>query len=201
MCGPLLINLTYPSFRFFKKAIRFIAGLPYASHTAKEFLDRNILKLEQIRRYQLGVFMYRYNCNLLPLIYQDFFRPNLGIRHHPSRNPRSFLIPFARTNTRLSSIKCIGPRTWNAIPIEIRSLSSLHRAGLANVVALFSKTVGAQPHRITTKGHIKHVIFNESIFFYYYNSCLLSFCTISVGFIIIQSGVKDFNLKYTSFTV
>jgi len=42
------------------------------------------------------------------------------------------------------------------------SIGLLIRAGLANVVALFSKTVGAQPLRITTKGHIKHVIFNES---------------------------------------
>ena len=34
------------------------------------------------------------------------------------------------------------------------------RAGLTNVVALFSKTVGAQPNRITAKGLTKHVIFN-----------------------------------------
>ena len=88
---------------------------------------------------------------------------------------------------------------WRYINLRLRLRvqfsTLLCRAGLANVVALFSKTVGAQSHRITTKGHIKHVIFNESIFFYYYNSCLLSFCTISVGFIIIQYGVKDFNLK------
>ena len=70
--------------------------------------------------------MYRYIHNQLPSTYQKFFHLNASIHSYPSRNPNSFYIPFARTNTRLSSIKYAGPRNWNAIPTSIRSLPLLH---------------------------------------------------------------------------
>ena len=46
--------------------------------------------------------------------------PNSVIHNRCSGNTNPFYTPFARTNTRLTSIKCAGPRTWN-----IRSLPSL----------------------------------------------------------------------------
>ena len=107
-----------------KRAIRFVAKLPYGAHTKPEFLSLKILKPDQIRQVQIGIFMYRYIHNQLPSTYRDYFQ-NYFIRNRCSRNTNPFYTPFARTNTRLTSIKCAGPRTWNSIPHSIRSLPSL----------------------------------------------------------------------------
>ena len=109
-----------------KRAIRFIANIPPATHTQAEFFNLKLLKISQIRHYQVGIFMYRYLHNLLPPTYQHFFSLNSDIHTHPSRNPYSLYIPFARTNTRLASIRCDGPRKWNDIPLHIRTLPSVH---------------------------------------------------------------------------
>ena len=108
-----------------KRAIRFVAKLPYGAHTKAEFLSLKILKPDQIRQVQIGIFMYRYTHNQLPTTYRDYFQPNSVIHNRCSRNTNPFYTPFARTNTRLISIKCAGPRTWNSIPHSIRSLPSL----------------------------------------------------------------------------
>src|SRR5688572_1039268 len=108
-----------------KRAIRFVAKLPYGAHTKPEFLSLKILKPDQIRQVQIGIFMYRYTHNKLPTTYRDYFQPNSIIRNRCSRNTNPFYTPFARTNTKLTSIKCAGPRTWNSIPHNIRSLPSL----------------------------------------------------------------------------
>jgi hypothetical protein len=108
-----------------KRAIRFVAKIPYRAHTKAEFLGLKILQPEQIRQLQIGIFMYRYIHNQLPATYKDYFKFRIDIQKRGLRNTNHFYIPFARTNTRLASIKCIGPRTWNSIPLDIRSLPSL----------------------------------------------------------------------------
>ena len=110
-----------------KRAVRFIAQIPYGAHTKSKFLIHKILKVDQIREVQIGIFMYRYLHNQLPSTFQDFFQLNINIHSYSSRNLSSLHIPFARTNTRLSSIQCTGPRCWNNIPLSIRSAPSLNR--------------------------------------------------------------------------
>ena len=52
--------------------IRIVAGTAYGSHTAPLFYKLNIQKFEQIKLYQSGEFMYRYDHNLLPSVYNGF---------------------------------------------------------------------------------------------------------------------------------
>ena len=107
-----------------KRAVRFIAKLPYGAHTLTEFLRLKILKPDQIRQVQIGIFMYRYTHNQLPSTYRNYFQSNTD-NHDRSRNFKPYYIPFARTNNRLVSKKCAGPRAWNSIPPDIRSIPSL----------------------------------------------------------------------------
>src|ERR1043165_4414142 len=53
--------------------------------------------------------MYRYTHNQLPSTYWNCFQSNTD-NHDRSRNFKPYYIPFARTNNRLVSIKCAGPR-------------------------------------------------------------------------------------------
>ena len=56
-----------------KRAVRFIAGAPYGSHTSQIFSEFGLLRIEQIRVAQIGEFVYRYDHDLLPPVYKGFF--------------------------------------------------------------------------------------------------------------------------------
>ena len=108
-----------------KRALRFIAGTPYGSHTGTSFIEFKLLTVEQIRIAQVGEFMYRYEHNLLPAIYQKLFLLTSEIHSYPTRSTKLYRQPFARTNTRLFSIRFAGAKVWNDIPLWIRQLTAL----------------------------------------------------------------------------
>src|SRR5688572_15107072 len=109
-----------------KRAIRCVAGVPYGSHTSQLFLELKLLKIDQIRKAQIGEFMYRYEHNSLPVIYRQLFLRASEIHSYSTRNSKLYRQPFAHTNTRLFSIRFAGANVWNSIPLSIRQLSGLH---------------------------------------------------------------------------
>jgi len=108
-----------------KRVIRIVAGAAYGSHTAPLFYKLNILKFEQIKLYQTGEFMYRYDHGLLPAVYKGFFSLASEIHAHSTRNSSNYRYIFARTNSRLFSVRATGPSIWNNIPQGIRQSPSL----------------------------------------------------------------------------
>jgi len=108
-----------------KRAVRIVAGAPYGSHTSQLFSQFNLLKVEQIRTLQVGEFMYRYDRDLLPPVFKGLFSLNSEVHSHLTRNSSSYRCIYARTNTRLFSIKLSGVLIWEKIPPEIRQSPSL----------------------------------------------------------------------------
>lgn len=109
-----------------KRAIRIIAGVPYGSHTKQLFLDLNLLNVPQIRTYQIGEFMFRYDRGLLPPAYNDFFGHVSKVHSHYTRNSTKYRRIFARTNTRRFSIRFLGVSVWEEIPLTIRMSSNVY---------------------------------------------------------------------------
>ena len=105
--------------------IRIVAGAAYLSHTTQLFCDFNILKFEQIKLYQSGEFMYRFDHGLLPPVFKGLFNLGSQIHSHSTRNSSNYISIFARTNSRLFSIRATGPSIWNKIPLEVRQSPSL----------------------------------------------------------------------------
>ena len=108
-----------------KRVIRIVAGTTYGSHTNPLFFNFKVLKLEQLRLFQIGEFMYKYDRGLLPPVYKGFFNLASEVHSHLTRNSVNYRSVFARSNTRQFSIKSIGATTWNKIPQEIRKSPSL----------------------------------------------------------------------------
>ena len=107
-----------------KRAVRFIAGAPYGSHTAPIFAEHNIPKIEQIRMIQIGLFMHRYNLGTLPATFNQLFKPSSEIHTHDTRGSKLLFKPFARTNTRIFAIRNTGVALWNSLPESIRLIPS-----------------------------------------------------------------------------
>src|SRR5688572_32371745 len=53
--------------------IRIVAGTTYGSHTNPLFFNFKVLKIEQLRLFQVCEFIYKYDRGLLPPVYKGFF--------------------------------------------------------------------------------------------------------------------------------
>lgn len=109
-----------------KRVIRYVANVPYNSHTHQLFLEFKLLKIEQIRTVQIGEFMFRYEHNLLPVAYRQMFFRASDFHSYSTRSSNLYRQPFAHTNTRLFSIRYTGANIWNSIPSAISQLHGLH---------------------------------------------------------------------------
>src|SRR6218665_3832439 len=88
-------------------------GVPYGSHTKQLFSDLNLLNtcILQIRTYQIGEFMFRYDRGFLPPAFNDFFGHVSKVHSHYTRNSskyHSFFPPQSAKNPRRFSIRFVG---------------------------------------------------------------------------------------------
>jgi hypothetical protein len=109
------------------KAIKLIRNFTGYIATNDLYKTLNILNLSNIHKYQTAIFMYKYVNNLLPI---HFYKPEYFIiinrlHTYKIRIQNKFVIPYARTNMRLFSIKCFGPRIWNSLPVCLTNISNL----------------------------------------------------------------------------
>ena len=94
------------------------------------FHKLNILKINDIYKFQVAKFIFRNLNNLAPVNFQNWFCPLNSIHNYHTRsnfntdidsNTNNLVIPFARTsNYGLKQICVNGPRIWNALPDDLR---------------------------------------------------------------------------------
>ena len=93
-----------------KRAIRIITKSPYLAHTDPLFFSNKVLKIHDIYKLQVGLYMY------------DNWESELYDRshHYDTRNRDSLLPGPARLTVTQNSLSVIGPNVWNTIPESIR---------------------------------------------------------------------------------
>ena len=100
------------------------------------FVKLGILKITDIYKYQVSKFIFKCINKLAPLNFQSWFNINHTRHGHRTRlnmnivdgnKVNNLFIPFARTtNYGLKQMKVNGPRIWNALPDNLKNLTSLH---------------------------------------------------------------------------
>ena len=110
-----------------KKAIRIITSSHYIAHTEPLFSMTKLLKLDDLYKYQLGIFMHKVTHCQLPQNMSSMFLRTDSIHSHQLRNHNAYYIQQIRTNTRKSTINFSGPKFWNTIPTNLRQLASIHQ--------------------------------------------------------------------------
>ena len=98
-----------------KKVVRIITGSAFLSHTDPLFCSTKILKVSDVHRYLLGIYMYR---NL----------SSFSTANHPylTRQANDPLINYPRLSQSRHCISFAGPQLWCNIPINIRTSPSLY---------------------------------------------------------------------------
>lgn len=115
-----------------KKAIRIITLSDYRAHTSHLFKDLKILTLSDIHRFQLGIFMYKVNNNLLPSLLCRHFSLNSDIHDHFTRHSSNLHLYSIRSNIQKKSFSFSGTQLWNYLDNTVKNVPSL---------AIFSKNL------------------------------------------------------------
>ena len=121
-CTPIWCN-TYPThlltlFRLQKKIIRIISNHSYYEHTQPLFKNMNILKLFDINKLQIGIYMYKSvnRGNMTALLPQH---------DYPTRTREHLRVPQHSLSLFQHSLTYSGPKTWNSVPTHIQQLPTL----------------------------------------------------------------------------
>ena len=108
-----------------KKSLRTICNIPARSHTDPLFFKHKILKIKDLYSFQLGQFMYKFNNNSLPVIFDSMFLKNQSFHNYPTRQSNEFHLPRVRTLLAQNTFLYSGPKFWNSLHNEIKNARSL----------------------------------------------------------------------------
>lgn len=106
-----------------KRAVRLITGSGFRSTTSPLFKQLNILKLHDVHKFQIYMFMFKCKYKLLPESCLQLVRLNLIESHYNFRKENEFIVSKFRSEIRKKCISVIGPDLWNSLQDPIKSLS------------------------------------------------------------------------------
>ena len=109
-----------------KRACRAINKLLYYDHTLGAFKEMSILKLGEIYFLQIAVYMYKFLNNNSNNNFTNIPISHSQVHEHATRNNNKLVMP--RFNRKMSqfSIRFVGPKIYNEIPLDIKSAKSLY---------------------------------------------------------------------------
>lgn len=108
---------------FQNRAARIITGSPYRASSSPLYKQLNLLKLVDIRKYQIIQFMYKLKNAILPAPCMQYCR--ITVPHaHNIRNVRYFVSQPFRTNIRGQCISVLGPKMWDSLPAYVQDCNT-----------------------------------------------------------------------------
>ena len=111
------------------KAVGLITLSSVDAHSSPLFKKLSILKMNDLVEYYVAIFMFKYNNNLLPPVFKNFFISVSNIHKYQtgSATKENFYILKVKTNCGKFNIRFQGAKTWNAIEESLRKVGSLKK--------------------------------------------------------------------------
>ena len=113
--------------RIQKKYCRLITFSKYDAHSRPLFIRLSILNVYEVHKYQLLSHIFCISNNLIKNVYsQQCYKLNSDVHQYNTRQRNNLNIPKCRTMIKQNTISFQGPKLWNALPMDVRSSSSLN---------------------------------------------------------------------------
>jgi hypothetical protein len=111
-----------------KRLVRTCTNSNWLAHTDPLFVSLKTLKIYDIYRYQLAVFMFKFNNNLLPdgVIDSNYFVYNHNVHSHYTRGADNIRIHLTASNLAYNTTKVQGALLWNNLPTDIKNAKTLN---------------------------------------------------------------------------
>ena len=108
-----------------KRISRIITKSQYNTHTNPLLKCLRLLKLSDINRYQIGIFMCSYHNRILPSLYDTLFTTGKHIHPYNTRQTFHYRTHPCRTNIKQFSILFQRPSFWNSLGSKLQNSTSL----------------------------------------------------------------------------
>lgn len=114
----------YPLVCLQKRAVRVITCSEYRAHTSPIFARLGLLKLPDINKQQVLLFVYRFKNSQLPF-YSNLIKPNKFHCPYDMRNKNEFFLENYNLEVRRKCIANYGPDLWRSLSQDIKNSSSI----------------------------------------------------------------------------
>ncbi len=111
-------------FKLQKKALRIINHQPYRAHTDQLFKSEKILKVQDLYKLNIALFMYDFIYNKLPTSFSQLFPSSLSSQITTRSASYNFYCERPRTKFSENLPKHIFRTTWNKLSNSLKSCSS-----------------------------------------------------------------------------
>jgi len=102
------------------RAIRLITRSPFKASCNPLYASNNLLKLNDITKFQAAQFMFKIKHHLLPMSCMHFITVSDTERLHDTRKKSYFVSEGCRTVAREMSVSVYGPKLWDSLPEDIQ---------------------------------------------------------------------------------
>ena len=108
-----------------KNSIRAINKLPYLAHTSVYFHSNKILKIDDLHRLRILMYIYKtINCNHDPHLFNQLISHN-QLHDHVTRHRNQLILPFCNNSKSQNNIIYRGAKLWNLVPHHIKESANL----------------------------------------------------------------------------
>ena len=125
--GQTFASYTEPIFRLQKKAVRAISFQPRMSPSLPIFKDLKLLKLSDIFELRLLTFVFDSVNKTSPDCFHNFFLFSSSVHQYSTRQASHGDLYLTQKNSLqygLKSLRYLGAKLWNALPVELRNSPS-----------------------------------------------------------------------------
>ena len=89
--------------------------------------------------YQVTIFMFKFHHNLLPSVFDRFFRKNITIHDYQTGQSRQLHTPIYKTSVGNLFITKVGVCTWNEVVMNGDEYLNLGALKMKTVIGLMCK--------------------------------------------------------------
>ena len=108
------------------KAIRCINFLSYRDNVSHYYYKDNFMPIDDIYKLELGKFMFKFNKNLLPSTFNNYFQRASSVHHHLTRySKNNYFVPQSKKNSGLKCLSSLGTDLWSGIPDSLKAKNEL----------------------------------------------------------------------------
>ena len=99
---------------------------PKDKNVDRLYHSHNILKVNDMFKLELGKFMYKYNKNMLPNTFTQYFKSTTTVHNYNTRNSKTnYFIPRQKSNKGLSTLSYLEAKLWSEIPNTIKTTNTI----------------------------------------------------------------------------
>ena len=109
-----------------KKAVRICTNSTYLAHTNPLYHRLKVFKIHDINTLQIAMFMFKYNKELLPPVFSNFFSYNKSLHSYPTRSRNNIHLNNPKILLAHKSLRHHGPDIWNSLPDDTKDITLLN---------------------------------------------------------------------------